>query len=118
MARQPRDLGAESEHGQRVQPAAARPVDGESLHGRAAGGVSGDSSCADHNIAWRTRNNLNLDYVPGGVSGDGDRPDNIVYDIKTHPFQMNGVSGAGWGQPHCVNAGVENAIAATLPPVR
>src|SRR4029079_16155488 len=27
-------------------------------------GVSGDSSCADHNIAWRTRNNLALDYVP------------------------------------------------------
>ena len=27
-------------------------------------GVSGDSSCADHNIAWRTRNNLVLDYVP------------------------------------------------------
>src|SRR5689334_616330 len=33
-------------------------------------GVSGDSSCADHNIAWRTRNTLNLDYVPAGVSGD------------------------------------------------
>ena len=24
-------------------------------------GVSGDSSCVDHNIAWRTRNNLDLD---------------------------------------------------------
>jgi len=30
-------------------------------------GVSGDSSCADHNIAWRTRHTLNLDFVPGGV---------------------------------------------------
>src|ERR1035441_8699407 len=30
-------------------------------------GVSGDSSCADHNIAWRTRNGLGLDYVPAGV---------------------------------------------------
>src|SRR6266571_2212684 len=29
-------------------------------------GVSGDTSCADHNIAWRTRHNLFLDYVPGG----------------------------------------------------
>src|SRR4249920_467723 len=38
-------------------------------------GVSGDSSCADHNIAWRTRHNLTLDYVPGGVSGDNTRPD-------------------------------------------
>ena len=44
-------------------------------------GVSGDSSCPDHNIAWLTRNNLGLDYVPAGVSGDPARPDNIVYDI-------------------------------------
>ena len=27
-------------------------------------GVSGDSSCADHNIAWRTRHTLNLDFGP------------------------------------------------------
>src|SRR5215469_6952489 len=27
-------------------------------------GVSGDSSCADHNIAWRTRHTLKLDFVP------------------------------------------------------
>src|SRR5690242_16841436 len=30
-------------------------------------GVSGDTACADHNIAWRTRHALNLDFVPGGV---------------------------------------------------
>src|SRR5205814_1762311 len=42
-------------------------------------GVSGDTSCADHAIAWRTRNGLALDYVPKGVSGDTSRPDNIVY---------------------------------------
>jgi hypothetical protein len=40
-------------------------------------GVSGDTSCADHNIAWRTRQKLELDYVPGGVSARGD--DNINY---------------------------------------
>src|SRR5438309_4578425 len=44
-------------------------------------GVSGDSSCADHNIAWLTRHNLWLDYVPAGVGPDRLRPDNIVYDI-------------------------------------
>src|SRR5689334_982218 len=27
-------------------------------------GVRGDSSCADHNIAWRTRHALALDHVP------------------------------------------------------
>ncbi|WP_444905486.1 heme-binding protein [Microbulbifer sp. SSSA008] len=52
-------------------------------------GVSGDSSCADHNIAWKLRHNLQLDYVPSGVSPNKD--DNIVYDIvdgvscKTYP---------------------------------
>ena len=32
-------------------------------------GVSGDSACADHNIAWKLRHALELDYVPNGVSG-------------------------------------------------
>jgi uncharacterized protein GlcG (DUF336 family) len=40
-------------------------------------GVSGDSSCADHNIAWRTRKSLNLDFVPSGVNPA--KNDNIVY---------------------------------------
>jgi len=40
-------------------------------------GVSGDTSCADHNIAWRTRKGLSLDFVPGGVSPAKD--DNILY---------------------------------------
>ena len=45
-------------------------------------GVSGDSSCADHNIAWRTRNNLKLDYVPAGVSGSSSLKDNIKIKLK------------------------------------
>jgi uncharacterized protein GlcG (DUF336 family) len=76
-------------------------------------GVSGDSSCADHNIAWRVRNTLNLDYVPGGVSGDGSRPDNIVYDITPQPGQQPGVSTSGWGHPECNAAAT--GIAALLP---
>lgn len=67
-------------------------------------GVSGDSSCADHNIAWKTRNNLNLDYVPAGVSGDATRPDNIVYTV-----------GSGWEHPQCSAA--STSIAATLPTI-
>ena len=77
-------------------------------------GVSGDSSCADHNIAWRTRNNLSLDGVPGGVSGDPEREDNIVYDITPQAGQMPGVSADGWGHPACSAEAV--ALAATLPP--
>jgi len=65
-------------------------------------GVSGDSSCADHNIAWRTRNYLRLDFVPAGVSPDPLRPDNIVYDQTS-----------GWAHPICNNEVV--AIAANLP---
>jgi uncharacterized protein GlcG (DUF336 family) len=76
-------------------------------------GVSGDSSCADHNIAWRTRHTLNLDFVPGGVSGDAARPDNIVYDITPQPGQMPGVSASGWGHAACSAAAT--AIAAGLP---
>ena len=129
VAGQPRDLRAEGEHGECVQPAGSCAVDCEPVGGRAAGrlacmvfstairstrrpriadrrrtsvrttirwsgrriggvnvfggglalynsrsqligaiGVSGDTSCADHNIAWRTRNTLALDYVPGGAS--------------------------------------------------
>lgn len=77
-------------------------------------GVSGDSSCADHNIAWRTRNVLGLDYVPGGVSGDSSRPDNIVYDIAPQPGQMPGISTSGWGHPECSAAAT--SVAAMLPP--
>ena len=79
-------------------------------------GVSGDSSCADHNIAWRTRHNLNLDFVPAGVSGDAARPDNIVYDITPQPGQMPGVSAGGWGHAKC--SADATTIAAALPPVR
>lgn len=32
-------------------------------------GVSGDTSCADHNIAWRVRDALGLDNVPAGPGG-------------------------------------------------
>jgi len=75
-------------------------------------GVSGDTSCADHNIAWRTRHGLGLDHVPAGVSGDPARPDNIVFDIA------GGVSAGGFGQVHCRSgqAAAESAIAAALPP--
>ncbi len=58
-------------------------------------GVSGDASCADHNIAWNVRDALKLDKVPGGVSATGD--DNIVYDISA----TTGKSAGGFGHPEC-----------------
>jgi uncharacterized protein GlcG (DUF336 family) len=77
-------------------------------------GVSGDSSCADHNIAWRTRNGLGFDHVPAGVSPDASRADNIVYDITPQNGQMPGVSASGWGHPTC--SADATSIAAALPP--
>jgi uncharacterized protein GlcG (DUF336 family) len=75
-------------------------------------GLSGDTSCADHMIAWRVRNSLGLDHVPAGVSGDVARPDNIVYDITANPNGGTGVSAGGWGHPTCVNTGDQNALPA------
>jgi uncharacterized protein GlcG (DUF336 family) len=76
-------------------------------------GVSGDSSCADHNIAWRLRNSLKLDHVPAGVSPDDTRKDNIVYDITAQAGQMPGISASGWGHPTC--SALATTIAAGLP---
>jgi uncharacterized protein GlcG (DUF336 family) len=57
-------------------------------------GASGDTSCADHNIAWRVRHALALDHLSAvaGVSGDATRPDNIVFDIAPNPFGGTGNS--------------------------
>jgi uncharacterized protein GlcG (DUF336 family) len=63
-------------------------------------GVSGDSSCADHNIAWRTRANLFLDNSPGGVGPGG--TDGINY--------LPGVT--GFGHPEC--GGTEKAVAIAI----
>jgi uncharacterized protein GlcG (DUF336 family) len=73
-------------------------------------GVSGDTSCADHNIAWRVRNLLGLDHLAGvgGVSGDPDHPDDIVFDIKDNPLGGTGRSAGGFGHPTCLNTNPAN----------
>ena len=79
-------------------------------------GLSGDTSCADHNIAWRVRKNLALDFLSGvgGVSGDAARPDNIVFDITDNPSGGTGISSGGFGHPRCINTGDPS----TLPAVQ
>jgi uncharacterized protein GlcG (DUF336 family) len=56
-------------------------------------GLSGDTACADHVIAYRMRSmaNLGLDKVPAGVAADG--TDNIIY--------ANGSAPTGFQHPHC-----------------
>jgi len=71
-------------------------------------GVSGDTSCADHNIAWKTREAFKMDQVPAGVAAD--KSDNIIYDIK------GGKSASGFGHPTC--GGSEDKVAQSLAPVK
>jgi uncharacterized protein GlcG (DUF336 family) len=81
-------------------------------------GVSGDTSCADHMIAWRVRKNLGLDHLlgVGGVSGDPLRPDNIIYDIGQPGKSVahEPTSAGGFGHPTCINT----ADPSTLPSVQ
>jgi len=67
-------------------------------------GVSGDSSCADHNIAWRVRNALGLDNVPFGVGTPGD---NMIFDITGN--HNNFASNSGFGHPECGVGGSDAA---------
>jgi uncharacterized protein GlcG (DUF336 family) len=76
-------------------------------------GVSGDTSCADHNIGWRVRAYLGLDNLKGvgGVASDLDRPDNIILDGLNG--NNNGTTD-GFEQPSCLNTAGSN----TLPAVK
>ncbi len=76
-------------------------------------GLSGDTSCTDHIIAWKVRHALNFDDVPAGVApGAVNGTDNIVFDIAPdahgHP-----VSAGGFGHPACSAAAA--AIGSALP---
>jgi hypothetical protein len=70
-------------------------------------GVSGDTSCTDHIIAWKLRDALNLDNVPGGVA---DGTDNIIF--------ADGAA-EGFEHPVCFDAspdrGLHREIADNLP---
>jgi hypothetical protein len=101
-------------------------------------GISGDTSCTDHFVVWRVRSTLQglgLDHFGppaagvGGVSGDPDRPDNIVLDFT--PTANGGIlnpnpnadsnkgmtvsSHGGFGHPVC-DAGNGTLSPSTLPP--
>lgn len=56
-------------------------------------GLSGDTSCTDHVIAWKVRHQLALDAVPMGPSADHD--DNMILDFQ------NNISASGFGHPSC-----------------
>ena len=118
--------GPASNFGQHNDPMTGRRIGGVNVFGGGlalynarkqlvgAIGVSGDTSCADHNIAWRTRHTLNLDWVPAGVGVNGD--DNISYQgIVPVPSLPNDFS-----HPICKIGGQDfvSAISASLPAIR
>jgi uncharacterized protein GlcG (DUF336 family) len=135
--------GSPDQYGQRNDPMVGGRIGGVNVFGGGLAlydssgkiigglGVSGDTSCADHNIAYRTRSTLSLDYVPAGVAtaGDPTHKDNIIFDIVPQgggdatpgPGQMPGVSASGFGHASCHGysvAGnvVSTGFAAALPP--
>ena len=119
--------GASQNNGQHNDPMVGAKIGGVNVFGgglalyNAQGklvgaiGVSGDTSCTDHIIAWKVRHALNLDNVPGGVaSGNGVKgTDNIIHDIVAL-VPGHEKSTSGWGHPTCPGAPADN-IAAALP---
>ena len=111
--------GNERNFGRKNDPMVGRRIGGVNVFGgglalygadgnRVGGvGVSGDTSCRDHMVAWETRNKLALDFVTSGVSGDVERPDNIIFDIDI-----------GFGHPFCLDPVAEEAAALALTPVQ
>jgi uncharacterized protein GlcG (DUF336 family) len=63
-------------------------------------GVSGDTACADHVIAYRMRKNVGLNIIPGGVGLNG--TDNILY-------AATGATPTGFQHPHCSTSDIDPA---------
>ena len=97
--------GDPNQFGQQSDPMVGKPIGGVvvfggglalySTKGEIVGGlgVSGDTACADHVIAWKVRRAMKLDTVPMGVASGPS--DNLILDIQ------NGVSPSGYGHPSC-----------------
>jgi uncharacterized protein GlcG (DUF336 family) len=59
-------------------------------------GVSGDTSCTDHVVAFKVRTLLGLGTVPGTL-------DKMLQDITPNPAGGTGISASGFGHPACLN---------------
>jgi len=127
--------GPSSSYGTSSDPMVGHKIGGVNVFGGGLGlyakghqlvggvGLSGDTSCADHNISWRVRNLLGLDHLGasgslpavGGVSGDPARPDNIIFDITPNPNGGTGNSAGGFGHPTCINTADPKTLPAVQP---
>jgi uncharacterized protein GlcG (DUF336 family) len=61
-------------------------------------GLSGDSSCADHAVAYKMRHLAGLDIIPGGVGPAG--TDNIAY--YAYGSNVATQDPSQFAQPHCL----------------
>jgi uncharacterized protein GlcG (DUF336 family) len=99
--------GNANNYGELADPMVGKKIGGVNVFGGGLGlynangailggiGVSGDTSCTDHVVAWKVRHALNLDSVLNGVAPGN--TDNIIQDIA------GGVSPSGFGHPTCLN---------------
>jgi uncharacterized protein GlcG (DUF336 family) len=106
--------GEASQYGSAQDPFVGKPLGGIIVFGGGLAlydgnglvgglGVSGDSACADHNVAWRVRHFLGLDHVPAGVSPS--MKDALIYDIGP-----DGKSTSGFGHPKCDGKEIQIAV--------
>jgi Haem-degrading len=90
--------GPPNKFGKANDPMTGKPIGGVNVFGGGLAlyrgsellgglGVSGDTSCTDHVVAWRVRDALGLDDVPGGVSDTGDDNLNIATPVVPGQFQ-------------------------------
>lgn len=112
--------GPPEQFGQPNDPMVGKPIGGVivfggglplyNAQGKLVGGlgVSGDTSCNDHIVAWKVRHALNLDAVPAGPAKNGN--DNLILDI-----QANGQSASGFGHPTCHGGKAPDDIIKKLP---
>jgi len=70
-------------------------------------GVSGDTSCSDHIVAWKLRHDLKLDAVPAGPALDAN--DNLILDFQ------RGTSVSGFGHPSCKGGKPSDDVIKKLP---
>ncbi len=93
-------------------------------------GVSGDTSCRDHNVAYFLRHNLMLDHMAISVTpalpavagpaslfaGDSTHPDNIIFDFAPNA-NGNPVSSSvsGFGHPSCPGSIPPSGLPAVIP---
>jgi uncharacterized protein GlcG (DUF336 family) len=108
--------GNPNDYGTKQDPMVGKRVGGINVFGGGLGlyrggtiigglGVSGDTSCADHNVAWRVRQALGF-TTPTGVSPRHN--DGIIYDAVQTGDDFK--SKSGFGHPACGNEEVDIAV--------